>query len=128
MLILAAGEENSDPAGITSVFASLSGDNLCHLWANQPGYRLPLQKEVLLVLDGYVQGRSGHAARNDGINALYGALDDIAALRDYSFAENSAIMGKIHLQVTQIQAVHSTTSFRENALCSGHTYHRRLQQ
>jgi acetylornithine deacetylase len=103
MLILAAGEENSDPAGIASVLPRYPGIT-CAIVGEPTGLQAAVGEKGLLVLDGYVQGRSGHAARNDGINALYGALDDIAALRDFSFAETSAIMGKIHLQVTQIQA------------------------
>ena len=103
MLILAAGEENSDPAGIASVLPHYP-EITCAIVGEPTGLQAAVAERGLLVLDGYVQGRSGHAARNDGINALYGALDDIAALRGFSFAENSAIMGKIHLQVTQIQA------------------------
>lgn len=103
MLILAAGEENSDPAGIASVLPHYPGIT-CAIVGEPTGLQVAVGERGLLVLDGYVQGRPGHAARNDGINALYKALDDIAALRDFMFAENSALMGKIHLQVTQIQA------------------------
>lgn len=103
MLILAAGEENSDPAGIASVLPRYP-DIACAIVGEPTGLQAATGEKGLLVLDGYVRGRQGHAARNDGINALYKAMDDIAALRHFSFAENSAIMGKIHLQVTQIQA------------------------
>ncbi|HOO42470.1 MAG TPA: M20/M25/M40 family metallo-hydrolase [Bacteroidales bacterium] len=103
MLILAAGEENSDPAGIASVLP-LYPDITCAIVGEPTGLQAAVGERGLLVLDGFAQGRSGHAARNNGINALYKALDDINALRNFTFAENSAIMGKIHLQVTQIQA------------------------
>ncbi|MFA6652416.1 MAG: M20/M25/M40 family metallo-hydrolase [Bacteroidales bacterium] len=103
MLILAAGEENSDPAGIASVLPHYPGIT-CAIVGEPTELQAAVGERGLLVLDGYVQGRSGHAARNDGINALYKALDDIDALRNFTFAENSAILGKIHLQVTQIQA------------------------
>ncbi len=58
----------------------------------------------LLVLDGEAHGVSGHAARGEGINALYIALDDIAALRAHRFEKVSPVMGDVHLNVTQIEA------------------------
>ena len=58
----------------------------------------------LLVLDGVAHGRSGHAARNEGINALYIALDDIQRLRDYKFGRESELLGPIKVSVTQIEA------------------------
>ena len=58
----------------------------------------------LLVLDGLAEGVSAHAARGGGDNALYKALEDISALRAYEFGRISPKMGKVHLNVTQIQA------------------------
>jgi acetylornithine deacetylase len=58
----------------------------------------------LLVIDAEAKGVSGHAARNEGINALYIALDDIRTLRSHEFVKVSEKMGKVHLNVTQIQA------------------------
>ena len=58
----------------------------------------------LLVLDGLATGRAGHAARNEGINALYIALDDIQALRQYRFDRESEILGPIKVTTTQINA------------------------
>lgn len=58
----------------------------------------------LLVLDGLAEGVSAHAARGGGENALYKALEDITALRNYNFDRVSPKMGKVHLNVTQIQA------------------------
>ena len=58
----------------------------------------------LLVLDGEAHGVSGHAARAEGVNALYIALDDIAALRAHRFTRHSPRMGDVRLNVTQIEA------------------------
>ncbi len=58
----------------------------------------------LVVLDCTAHGRSGHAARGEGINALYIALEDIARLRGFRFARESALLGPIGLAVTQIEA------------------------
>ena len=58
----------------------------------------------LVVLDCTARGRSGHAARNEGINALYIALDDIARLRTFRFERESALLGPVGIAVTQIEA------------------------
>lgn len=58
----------------------------------------------LLVFDGVAHGKAGHAARDEGINALYLALDDIRRLRDYRFERESALLGPIKVSVTQIEA------------------------
>lgn len=58
----------------------------------------------LVVLDGVATGRAGHAARNEGINALYIALDDIDRLRTYQFEKESDVLGSIKVTATQIEA------------------------
>ena len=58
----------------------------------------------LVVLDGLATGRAGHAARNEGINALYIALDDIDRLRTYQFEKESDVLGAIKVTATQIEA------------------------
>lgn len=58
----------------------------------------------LVVLDGVATGKSGHAARNEGINALYIALDDIDRLRHFRFEKESEILGPIKVTTTQIEA------------------------
>ncbi len=68
------------------------------------GMHAATSERGLLVLDGEAQGVSGHAARGEGVNALYIALDDIAALRAHRFSRVSPRMGEVHLNVTQISA------------------------
>ena len=58
----------------------------------------------LLVIDATAHGVSGHAARNEGKNALYIALEDIEKLRNHVFTKVSPKMGKVNLNVTQISA------------------------
>lgn len=76
-----------------------------HVIVGEPtGMKAATSERGLLVLDGQALGVSGHAARNEGVNALYIALDDITALRAHRFARESAKMGPVRLNVTQIQA------------------------
>lgn len=68
------------------------------------GMKAAIAERGLLVIDAVAEGVSGHAARNEGVNALYIALEDIAKLRTYEFAKVSPRMGKANLNVTQINA------------------------
>ena len=68
------------------------------------GMRAATSERGLLVLDGTAKGIAGHAARNEGVNALYKALDDIQALRNFHFDRVSPLMGEVRLNVTQLNA------------------------
>src|SRR5580698_6155462 len=57
----------------------------------------------LMVIDCTAQGRAGHAARNEGENALYKAVDDINWIRNYKFDKVSDVLGKSRLTVTVIE-------------------------
>lgn len=65
---------------------------------------LAIAEKGLLVLDCYSYGKSGHAARNEGVNALYRAIDDINKLREYEFERKSKFLGDVKVTVTQIEA------------------------
>jgi len=57
----------------------------------------------LMVIDCTAQGRAGHAARNEGENALYKAVDDINWIRNYKFDKVSDLLGESRLTVTVIE-------------------------
>ena len=57
-----------------------------------------------MVIDGVARGRSGHAARNEGVNAIYEALDDLLFLRDYRFEKVSPLLGPTKMQCTVINS------------------------
>jgi acetylornithine deacetylase len=57
----------------------------------------------LMVIDCIAQGRPGHAARNEGENALYKAMDDIDWIRNYQFDKKSELLGESRLTVTVIE-------------------------
>ena len=58
----------------------------------------------LMVLDCVMKGVSGHAARNEGINAIYKAIDVINQIRDFKFENVSQLLGEVKLTVTGINA------------------------
>lgn len=57
----------------------------------------------LMVLDCLAEGRAGHAARNEGENALYKAIDDINWIRNYKFEKVSDLLGECRLAATIIE-------------------------
>ena len=67
------------------------------------GMQPAIAERGLLVLDCVAKGRAGHAARNEGINALYRAMEDIESLRNFHPAKTSEILGPIKVNVTMIQ-------------------------
>lgn len=68
------------------------------------GMHPAIAEKGLMVLDCTAHGVSGHAARNEGVNAIYAALPDIEWLRNYQFEKVSPLLGPVKLSVTQINA------------------------
>lgn len=64
---------------------------------------LAVAERGLLVLDCLSQGRAGHAAREEGDNALYKAIDDINWFRTYQFPKVSDLLGPNKMSVTVIE-------------------------
>ena len=68
------------------------------------GMQPAVAERGLLVFDGVTIGKSGHAARNEGINAIYRAIEDIDRLRSFSPEKTSEVLGPIKVSVTMINA------------------------
>ena len=65
---------------------------------------MAVAEKGLMVLDCTARGKSGHAAREEGINAIYEALKDIDWFRNYRFPKVSPYLGPVKMSVTMIQA------------------------
>jgi acetylornithine deacetylase len=65
---------------------------------------LAIAERGLMVLDCVSQGKAGHAARQEGDNAIYNAITDIEWFRTYEFAKKSSLFGPIKMSVTVIEA------------------------
>lgn len=98
-----AEEEVSGANGIASCL-----EEWPEIWAGIIGEPTSLDLAVaergLIVIDGLAVGKAGHAAREEGINALYLALDAIDTLRNFRFPEVSSTLGPVKVSVTQIEA------------------------
>lgn len=68
------------------------------------GMRPAIAEKGLMVVDCTAHGRSGHAARSEGLNAIYEAISDIQWLRGYRFPKESLLLGPVKTTVTIISA------------------------
>lgn len=66
--------------------------------------QLAIAEKGLMVLDCTAVGKAGHAAREEGENAIYKALPDIEWFRNYKFQKESEIFGPVKMSVTIINA------------------------
>lgn len=103
MLLISAEEEVSGPHGISAVLPLLG--NLDAVIVGEPTDMAPAVAERgLMVLDGEVRGKAGHAARKEGNNAIYEAMEDLRAIGQLEFFEESEWLSKPGAQVTMISA------------------------
>ena len=104
ILALTCEEERSGKGGMTGLWPELARKVDFAIIGEPTGMKAATSERGLLVIDATAHGVSGHAARNEGCNALYKALEDIEKLRKHNFDKISARMGKVNLNITQINA------------------------
>ena len=104
LIFLASCEEEvSGKNGIESVLPQLPPITLGIV--GEPTEMNPaIAEKGLMVLDVTGYGKSGHAAREEGVNAIYKVLADIEWFRDYQFPKVSDLLGTVKMSVTQINA------------------------
>lgn len=96
-------EEVSGVGGIRAVLPQLPKIDVA-IVGEPTGMQPAVAERGLMVIDGVARGRSGHAARNEGVNAIYEALDDLLFLRDYRFEKVSPLLGPTKMQCTVINS------------------------
>ena len=64
------------------------------------GLQPAIAEKGLMVVDCKAHGKSGHAAREEGVNALYEAIDDINFIRQHKFKKVSQLLGPTKMTVT----------------------------
>ena len=103
-LVLSCEEERSGKDGMTVLWPKRLS-RIDHAIVGEPtGMKAATSERGLLVIDATAHGISGHAARNEGKNALYIALEDIGKIRSHKFSKVSPRMGEVNINVTQINA------------------------
>lgn len=103
IFLASAEEEVSGKTGIESVLPLLPPIDVA-LVGEPTGMQPAIAEKGLMVLDCTAHGRSGHAARNEGINAIYEALPCIEWLRTFEFEKKTDLLGPVKTSVTMINA------------------------
>jgi len=108
VLAATAEEEISGKEGIESLFAKEDFKKLFDhkdsfaLVGEPTELQLAIAEKGLLVLDCTVHGKAGHAARNEGENAIYKAMEAIRWFKEYRFPKISESLGEVKMTVTSI--------------------------
>ena len=101
--LASAEEEVSGRDGISRALPMLPDVSLA-IVGEPTGMQPAVAEKGLMVVDGVARGRSGHAARGEGVNAIYEALDDLCWLRSYRFDKVSPLLGPTLMNVTVVSA------------------------
>ena len=97
-----AEEEISGSGGIENALQYLPKID-CAIVGEPTLMQMAVAEKGLVVLDCLAQGKAGHAARNEGENAIYKAMKDIEWLSTYRFEKISDLLGPVKLSVTSIE-------------------------
>ena len=105
IIAITAEEETSGANGITCIMEELGRIDLAVV--GEPSeMQMAVAEKGLVVLDCVAEGKAGHAARDEGINAIYAALPDIEFIRKHHFPRSSDLLGPVKMTVTQINSGH----------------------
>lgn len=96
-------EEVSGKNGLESVLTDLPPIDFAVV-GEPTGMQPAVAEKGLMVLDCVARGKSGHAARNEGTNAISLAMKDIEWFHSYQFPEKSNFLGPVKMSVTMIHA------------------------
>ena len=98
-----AEEEISGPDGLVSILEEIGPFDLA-IVGEPTQMQMAIAEKGLMVLDCTAYGKSGHAAREEGENAIYKAINDIEKLKSFTFPKHSSILGSVKVSVTMINA------------------------
>jgi acetylornithine deacetylase len=102
ILAATAEEEISGKNGVEALLPHFPVID-CAIVGEPTRLQLAVAERGLLVLDCVAEGRAGHAARNEGENAIYKAMKDIEWMRTYRFDKVSELLGEVSLNVTSVE-------------------------
>lgn len=103
VMIASAEEEVSGKDGIASIIQELPPCELA-IVGEPTLMHAAVAEKGLMVIDARVTGKAGHAAREEGVNAIYQALDDLNRIQTFEFKKVSPFLGKTKVSATVIKA------------------------
>lgn len=107
LLAITAEEEVGGEKGMRAFLPHIASEGItidCAIVGEPTGMKPAVAERGLVVLDCVTKGVTGHAARGEGVNAIYKAMADIDTLRNFKFPKVSEVLGNISVNITQINA------------------------
>jgi acetylornithine deacetylase len=102
VLGISAEEEISGKNGVEALLSVLPAID-CAIVGEPTLLQMAIAERGLMVLDCIAQGKAGHAARNEGENAIYKAIADIDWIQNFQFQKVSPFLGPVKMTVTSIE-------------------------
>ncbi|MDB5196447.1 MAG: acetylornithine deacetylase [Flaviaesturariibacter sp.] len=102
IIALTAEEEISGTGGIENLLPHLPPID-CGIVGEPTQMNLAIAERGLLVLDCVATGKAGHAAREEGDNAIYKAVKDISWIQSHPFTKVSEVLGPVKMSVTVME-------------------------
>lgn len=68
------------------------------------GLQPAIAEKGLMVIDAVAHGKAGHAARNEGDNAIYHAIEDIKWISEWVFPKQTELLGPVKNTVTIVNS------------------------
>jgi acetylornithine deacetylase len=103
ILLAATAEEEISGKNGVEVLLPLLGKIDCGIVGEPTQMQMAVAERGLLVLDCIAEGKAGHAAREEGENAIYKAIKDIEWFKSYKFSKVSDLLGPVKMSVTSIE-------------------------
>ncbi len=103
MLAISAEEERGGERGIRALLPTIDKVDMA-IVGEPTDMQAAIGERGLVVLDCKAHGKSGHAAHNEGVNAIYTAIKDIERLHNLKFEKVSSLLGDIRISTTMISA------------------------
>lgn len=103
VLVASAEEEISGRGGIESVLNELPAIEVA-IVGEPTLLKMAVAEKGLMVIDAVVNGVAGHAAREEGTNAIYESLEDLLTIKDFKFKKESPFLGPNKVSATIITA------------------------
>lgn len=103
IVAITAEEESSGQLNVASILPNLPKIDL-GIVGEPTQMDMAIAERGLVVMDVNVKGKTGHAARNEGVNAIYEAIDVMNWFKTYQFERVSDMLGPVKMTVTQIEA------------------------
>lgn len=103
VMVASAEEEISGKNGLSSLLNIIPKIDVA-LVGEPTQMQMAVGEKGLIVLDAKIYGTSGHVAHPNNNNAIYNAIEVLQWFKDYQFEKESDVLGKVNMNVTQINA------------------------